>query len=159
MGSVGYQRRRPEHTLLYQIVERHYPAFTGHLAEAGKQLPGHVRQAFDGYLQCGRLDHGFLRLRCDACRAEHLLIMAFGQTDQISNRSALICWIGEQLLDPAIDDNDNLCQVMCERLALILVDLYPHRWAEIVVDVVRNDPLPSFAFLDAMRRLVAESRT
>src|SRR5690625_7193887 len=47
IGSVGYQRHRPEHTLLYQIVERHYPAFVEHLADAGKQLPGHVRQAFD----------------------------------------------------------------------------------------------------------------
>jgi len=73
MESVGYQRHRPEQTLLYRIVERHYPAFTDHLAEAGKQLPAHVRQAFDGYLQCGRLEHGFLRLRCDTCHAEHLL--------------------------------------------------------------------------------------
>ncbi|NDY96268.1 transposase zinc-binding domain-containing protein, partial [Wenzhouxiangella limi] len=73
MGSVGFQRHRSEQTLLCQIVERYYPAFTDHLAEAGKQLPAHVRQAFDGYLQCGRLEHGFLRLRCDTCHAEHLL--------------------------------------------------------------------------------------
>ena len=73
MGSVGLQRHRPEQTLLYQIVERYYPAFADHLAEAGKQLPAHVRQAFEGYLQCGRLEHGFIRLRCDTCRAEHLL--------------------------------------------------------------------------------------
>ncbi|QKK01921.1 MAG: hypothetical protein HND55_04145 [Pseudomonadota bacterium] len=73
IGSVGYQRHYPEQTLLYQIVERHYPAFVEHLADAGKQLPGHVRQAFDAYLQCGRLEHGFLRLRCDTCHAEHLL--------------------------------------------------------------------------------------
>ncbi len=72
-ATSRYQRHRPEQTLLYQIVERHYPAFVEHLAEAGKQLPGHVRQAFDGYLQCGRLEHGFLRLRCDSCHAEHLL--------------------------------------------------------------------------------------
>jgi len=26
-----------------------------------------------GYLRCGRLEHGFLRLRCDTCHAEHLL--------------------------------------------------------------------------------------
>ena len=58
MGSVGYQRHRPEQTLLYQIVERHYPAFTDHLAETGKQLPAHVRQAFYGYLRCCRLEHG-----------------------------------------------------------------------------------------------------
>jgi len=73
IGSVGYQRHRPEQTLLYQIIERYYPAFVGHLAEVGKQLPAHVRQAFDGYLQCGRLEYGFLRLRCDTCHAEHLL--------------------------------------------------------------------------------------
>ncbi|NDY96204.1 hypothetical protein [Wenzhouxiangella limi] len=103
----------------------------------------------------GIADHCMGRFRIPNDRS---LIMVLGQPDQISNRSALICWIGEQLLDPDIDDHDNLCQVMCERLALILVDLYPHRWAEIVVDVVRDDPLPSFAFLDAMRRLVAESR-
>ena len=47
MGSAGYQRHRPERTLLYQIVECHYPAFVEHLAEAGKQLPAHVRQAFE----------------------------------------------------------------------------------------------------------------
>ena len=73
MGSAGYQRHRSEQTLLYQIVERYYPAFSDYLAEAGKQLPAHVRQAFDGYLQCGRLEHGFLRLRCDTCHAEDLL--------------------------------------------------------------------------------------
>ena len=32
-----------------------------------------MRKAFDAYLQCGRLEHGFLRLRCDTCHAEHLL--------------------------------------------------------------------------------------
>lgn len=68
-----YQRHRPEQTLLYQIVERHYPTFVEHLADVGKQLPAHVRRAFEGYLQCGRLEHGFLRLRCDTCQAEHLL--------------------------------------------------------------------------------------
>ncbi len=72
-SRLRYQRHRPEQTLLYQLVERYYPTFVDHLAECGKQLPAHVRQAFDGYLQCGRLQHGFLRLRCDSCHAEHLL--------------------------------------------------------------------------------------
>ena len=72
-ATGDYQRHRPEQTLLYQIVARHYPAFVEHLAGAGKQLPGHVQQTFDAYLQCGRLEHGFLRLRCDTCHAEHLL--------------------------------------------------------------------------------------
>ena len=98
-------------------------------------------------------DHCMTRFRIPNDRS---LTEALQQPDQISNRSALICWIGEQLLDPEIGPEENLCQVMCERLALVLVDLYPKRWAEIVVDVVREDPLPSFAFLDAMRLLVME---
>jgi len=63
-------------SLLYQVVERHYPDFVERLTEAGKQLPGHVRQAFEAYLQCGRLEHGFLRLRCDTCHAEYLLALS-----------------------------------------------------------------------------------
>ena len=31
-----YQRHRPEQTLLYQIVEEYYPAFTTHLTERGR---------------------------------------------------------------------------------------------------------------------------
>ena len=36
-----------------------------------KNLARH--QEFDDYLKCGRLEHGFLRVRCDACHAEHLV--------------------------------------------------------------------------------------
>lgn len=59
--------------MLYQVIERHYPAFVAHLAENGKQQPAHVEQAFEDYLQCGGLEHGFLRLRCERCHAEQLL--------------------------------------------------------------------------------------
>jgi hypothetical protein len=65
-----YQRHRPEQTLLYQIVEQHYPAFTAHLAERGRELPGYVQREFDDYLKCGRLEHGFLWVRCESCHAE-----------------------------------------------------------------------------------------
>lgn len=68
-----YQRHRPEQTLLYQIIEQHYPAFTAHLAQQGTVLPGYVQREFDDYLKCGRLEHGFLRVRCDTCHAEHLV--------------------------------------------------------------------------------------
>jgi hypothetical protein len=34
-----YKRHRPETTLLYQLVERYYPAFTASLAEHGKHVP------------------------------------------------------------------------------------------------------------------------
>lgn len=32
-----------------------------------------MEQEFEGYLECGRLEHGFLRVRCDTCHAEHLV--------------------------------------------------------------------------------------
>ena len=32
-----------------------------------------MQREFEDYLKCGRLEHGFLRVRCDACHAEHLV--------------------------------------------------------------------------------------
>jgi hypothetical protein len=68
-----YQRHRPGQTLLYQIVDECYPAFAAHLAEQGRELPGYVQREFEDYLKCGRLEHGFLRVRCESCHAEHLV--------------------------------------------------------------------------------------
>jgi len=73
VGAPPYVRHRPERTLLYQIVDEYYPAFKAHLAAQGNALPGYVEQEFEEYLKCGRLEHGFLRVRCDACHAEHLV--------------------------------------------------------------------------------------
>jgi len=75
--SAGrYQRRRPEQTFLYRIVEQHYPAFAAHLAGQGRVLPEYVQREFEDYLQCGRLERGFPRVRCESCHAERLV--AFG---------------------------------------------------------------------------------
>lgn len=50
-----YKRHRPEQTLLYHIIERHYPALRDVMAVQGKDLPPHVQQEFADYLKCGRL--------------------------------------------------------------------------------------------------------
>ena len=68
-----YQGHRTEQTLLYRIVEEYYPAFAGHLAERGRELPAYMRREFEDYLKCGHLVHGFLRVRCESCHAEHLV--------------------------------------------------------------------------------------
>ena len=62
-GSFRYERHTPETTLLYQLVERHWPEFKAMLSAQGKQLPGYVTREFDDYLKCGCLEHGFLRVR------------------------------------------------------------------------------------------------
>nr|BCT73591.1 hypothetical protein [Escherichia coli] len=71
-----YQSHRPEQTLLYQIVDEYYPAFAALMAEQGKELPGYVQREFEEFLQCGRLEHGFLRVRCESCHAEHRSLSA-----------------------------------------------------------------------------------
>lgn len=68
-----YQRHRPEQTLLYRIVEQHYPVFAEHMAAQGRSLPDYVQSEFEDYLRCGRLEHGFLRVRCESCHAERLV--------------------------------------------------------------------------------------
>jgi hypothetical protein len=72
-AALGYERHRPERTLFYQIVEEYYPAFKARLAAQGTELPGYVEREFDEYLKCGRLEQGFLRVRCETCHAEHLV--------------------------------------------------------------------------------------
>ena len=74
--SVRFERHRPELTLLYRLVEQYYPDFEAQWASEGRALPDYVRQEFDEYLKCGRLEHGFLRVQCETCHAEHLV--AFG---------------------------------------------------------------------------------
>jgi hypothetical protein len=59
---------------LYHFVEplvaEHYPAFRDRRAAERRPLPRYVEAEFDPYLKCGLLEHGFLRVKCDACQAE-----------------------------------------------------------------------------------------
>ena len=71
--SPSYERHQPEHTLLYQLVEQHYPIFKASLEDQGQSLPHYIQQEFDDFLQCGRLEYGFLRLRCEDCHHERLV--------------------------------------------------------------------------------------
>jgi ribosomal protein S27E len=69
----GYVRHRPERTVLYSIIERHADAFFAYLREHGAGLPAFVREEFEATLRCGRLEEGFVRVKCERCRHEHLV--------------------------------------------------------------------------------------
>jgi len=89
-GPDRYQRHRPEQTLLYRIVDEYYPQFVDLMARQGRPLPDYVQREFEDYLRCGRLEHGFLRVRCDTCHAEHLLAFSCkhrGYVKQMNMRS------------------------------------------------------------------------
>jgi len=49
-----------------QLIEEYYPAFEAQWSAEGRVLPGYVRQEFDEYLKCGRLEHGFLRVQVES---------------------------------------------------------------------------------------------
>ena len=68
-----YVRHRPETTLLYQIVQEYWPEFEAELVSQGRYLQGYVTKELDEYLKCGRLEHGFLRVRCESCHDEKLV--------------------------------------------------------------------------------------
>jgi len=72
-APARHERRCRETTLLYKLVEQHYPAFLAALERDGRSLPTFVQQEFGAYLKCGRLEHGFLQVRCTQCHAEGLV--------------------------------------------------------------------------------------
>ncbi len=73
----SYERRRPEQTLLYQLVAEQYPRFLELLAYQGRSLPHYVQREFEDFLNCGILDHGFLRVRCQDCQSERLVAFSW----------------------------------------------------------------------------------
>jgi len=73
LGHSTDERHRPEQTLCYQLVKQCYLGRVGQLEFQGKSLPTHVHQEFEAHLNCGRLEHGFLRVRCDTCHFERLV--------------------------------------------------------------------------------------
>jgi len=73
-GSVHCERHRPEQTTLYRLVQQHAQSFFAQTEVAtGASLPQFVKDAFDAYLECGILAHGFLRLRCADCGHDKLV--------------------------------------------------------------------------------------
>jgi len=59
--------------VLYDVVERHQDAFFAYLEKEGRRVPGFVREEFEAYLRWGRLEHGFVRVKCEGCKHEHLV--------------------------------------------------------------------------------------
>jgi hypothetical protein len=73
-ATVHYERHRPEQTTLYRLVQQHAASFIAHAeASTGAALPRFIQDAFDAFLECGILAHGFLRLRCGECGHDKLL--------------------------------------------------------------------------------------
>ena len=68
-----YKARCPEQTVLYKAVAANYRTLEAMAEQGDKHLPKHVSREFEAFLKCGVLAHGFLRLKCDDCKAEKLV--------------------------------------------------------------------------------------
>ncbi|PRQ07941.1 hypothetical protein ENSA7_23800 [Enhygromyxa salina] len=62
----SYQRRRPDETLLYQLIEEHWPTFLEPADKSGG-LPDFIVEEFEAYLRCGMLEHGLAHFACRQC--------------------------------------------------------------------------------------------
>lgn len=75
MGSAvfKYERRTPEKTVLYSVLQNYMAAFRRELSSKGKSLPLYVEEEFEAFFDCGMLENGFTRLKCSDCKHEKLL--------------------------------------------------------------------------------------
>jgi hypothetical protein len=62
----SYERRRPDETLLYQLIEEHWPTFLERAEQSGG-LPDFIIEEFEAYLRCGILEHSLAHFACRRC--------------------------------------------------------------------------------------------
>ncbi|MEK7703364.1 MAG: transposase zinc-binding domain-containing protein [Myxococcota bacterium] len=66
-------RREPEKTVLYQAVAEHLPAFLTSAEKGDRTVPKLVRREVEGFLACGIIEKGAVRVRCPTCGFERLV--------------------------------------------------------------------------------------
>ncbi len=91
----GYERHRPEATVLYQTTLAHWPEFKSRMEEQGG-LPKFVVREFEQFLCCGILERGCLRLECRNCG--HSELVAFS----CKGRGFCPSCIGRRMCDLAV---------------------------------------------------------
>jgi hypothetical protein len=71
--ALEYQRRTPETSVLYRVVQCNLEAFLASARDQGRVVPRFVERELRAFLDCGILARGFLRVRCDDCGRERLV--------------------------------------------------------------------------------------
>jgi hypothetical protein len=67
----AYRPRRPQDTLLHELVREHFSTFLEHTNRIyARPLPKYVVQEFEKYIVCGDLSRGFVRCVCADCGRE-----------------------------------------------------------------------------------------
>jgi hypothetical protein len=72
-GEIGYVRRHPEESVLYDVVRSELAAFLVHAQVRERPVPRFVERELRSFLGCGILAHGFVRVHCDACGLDRVV--------------------------------------------------------------------------------------
>jgi hypothetical protein len=76
-SPAAYRPRHPERTGFYQLFETHFDEYVRAYEERFEAASGPLRpvvlRSVEAFLDCGRLQGGFARIRCPKCHREHLL--------------------------------------------------------------------------------------
>ncbi len=75
---IEYERRRPENSVYYRIVQQHIQTVFSQAEENGSGYPAHVKREFERFMSCGVLAAGFARIQCaqPGCTSERLVAYA-----------------------------------------------------------------------------------
>ena len=65
--------RRPEETLLFQVVRANLESLLARADAEGRPVPRFVERELRAFLRCGVAAHGFLIVRCRSCGHDRLL--------------------------------------------------------------------------------------
>jgi len=76
-ATPTYVRRDPAQGTLHRLVRDHLATFLDRCRERsdGRDVPTFVRRALLRFLDCGVLQKGFCRFRCEACGLDHLVAL------------------------------------------------------------------------------------
>ena len=106
-GERVYRPRHPERMPLYRLIERGFEGYRRVYAERFEPEAGPwrepVERAVHAFLDCGRLQGGFARIRCPSCGGEHLLAFSCRTRNLCpscqAKRSTLFgAWLAEHVL-------------------------------------------------------------
>jgi len=69
----AYTRRQPEESVLYCVVQAELETFLARAQARERPVPRFVERELRGFLRCGILAHGFVRVHCDACGLDRVV--------------------------------------------------------------------------------------
>jgi hypothetical protein len=77
MVTQVYRARKPKASPLWQCLTRHFDTFQAVYEKRYQSRHGYLRpiipEVVNKFMDCGDLERGFARIRCDHCQKDHLL--------------------------------------------------------------------------------------